>query len=109
MRRLDVHYRPAARRDLRNIARYLRESGASPGAVRRFIGRIELRCLKIGDAPLGGRSRDDLLPGVRSVPFEDSAVIFYEVVGDRVRIINVFYGGRDYEALYRDEGAPPGG
>ena len=34
------------------------------------------------------------------VPFERSAVIVYRV-GKTVEIVNVFYGGRDYEAAYR--------
>lgn len=34
------------------------------------------------------------------MPFERSTVIAYRV-GKTVEIVNVFYGGRDYEALYR--------
>jgi toxin ParE1/3/4 len=34
------------------------------------------------------------------VPFEHSAVIAYKVEEGAVRITNVFYGGRDYEALF---------
>jgi toxin ParE1/3/4 len=37
------------------------------------------------------------------VPFEHSAVIAYKVEADCVRIGNVFYGGQDYETLYRDD------
>lgn len=57
------------------------------------------RCRKIGDAPNGGRPRDDLEPGLRTVPFERTAIVAYRVT-DNVEITNVFYGGRDYEALY---------
>jgi toxin ParE1/3/4 len=46
------------------------------------------------------RPRDDLAPGLRTVPFERSAVIAYIVEGGAVQITNIFYGGRDYEALY---------
>lgn len=35
------------------------------------------------------------------VPFEHSAVIAYVVESNIVRIVNVFYGGRDYETLMR--------
>lgn len=45
-------------------------------------------------------SRDDLAPGLRIVPFEHSAVIAYHVA-DAVEIVNTFYGGRNYEALFR--------
>lgn len=108
MRRLEVRFRPEARRDLRRIAGYLHENGASVAAVRRFLARIEARSRKIGEVPLGGRPREDLLPGLRSVPFERSAVILYEVNEDHVRILNIFYGGRDYEALYHEPDPPAG-
>lgn len=66
--------------------------------------RIKDRCERIGDAPHGGRPREDLEPGLRTVPFESSALIAYRVEPDRMRITNVFYSGRDFEAFYRSEG-----
>ena len=39
-------------------------------------------------------------PGLRTAPFEKRAVIAYLTADDTVDIINVFYGGRDYEALW---------
>ena len=63
--------------------------------------RIKARCDLIGDAPLGGRSRDDLGPGLRTFAFERSTVIVYQAEPESVTITNVFYGGRDFEVLYR--------
>jgi len=51
--------------------------------------------------PHDGRPRDDLAPGLLTVPFERSAVIAYLVDDHQVRVTNVFYGGRDYEELYK--------
>ena len=48
-----------------------------------------------------GRPRDDLKVGLRTVPFERKAVIAYRVEADCVRISSIFYGGGDFEALYR--------
>jgi toxin ParE1/3/4 len=45
--------------------------------------------------------RDDLVPGLRTVPFEHRAVIAYVVENEIVRVTNIFYGGRDFEALLR--------
>jgi len=64
-----------------------------------------LKIVAIGNAPHGGRSRDDIMPGLRTVPFEHSAVIAYIVDDGLVCIVNIFYGGRDYEALMRDGGS----
>ncbi|MEW9835977.1 type II toxin-antitoxin system RelE/ParE family toxin [Mesorhizobium marinum] len=104
MRRLDVEYRQSAQNDLADIVRFLVENGASIDVALKFVLRIEDRCQRIGDAPHSGRPRDDLMPGLRTVPFEHSAVIAYIIVGDVVCILNIFYGGRDFEALYRNEG-----
>lgn len=54
-----------------------------------------------------GRRRDDLFPGLRTVPFEGRAVIAYLAREHRVEITNIFYGGQDYEALYRRSPAKP--
>jgi toxin ParE1/3/4 len=66
-----------------------------------FVRRIRERCKRIGDAPHGGRPRDDLEPGLRTMSVERSAAITYRVEPDRVQITNVFYSGQDFEALYR--------
>jgi toxin ParE1/3/4 len=66
-----------------------------------FARRIKARCDRIGYAPLGGRPRDDLAQGLRTVPFEKSVVITYVIVSDSVEITNIFYGGRDYQMFYR--------
>lgn len=43
--------------------------------------------------------------GLRTVPFEHSAVICYLVEADEVLITNIFYGGQNFEAILR--GDPP--
>jgi len=102
MRRVEVTYRPEAIADLQDIFRNIAETSQSPTIAAGVVGRITARCRRIGDVPFGGRPRDDLYPGLRTVPFERKAVIAYRV-GDVVEITNIFYGGRDFEALYRNE------
>jgi toxin ParE1/3/4 len=101
MQPLDVEFRPAALAELSAIFDYVLEISSSLKIARDFTLRIRERCERIGDAPHGGRPRDDLAPGLRTVPFERSAVIVYVIADGRVQITNIFYGGRDYEALYR--------
>jgi toxin ParE1/3/4 len=101
MRRLEVRFRPEASDDLEDIYRSIFRATLSPALAEGFTKRIRERCRRIGNVALGGRLRDDLEPGLRTVPFERRAVIAYKVESDCVRITNIFYGGRDYEALYR--------
>jgi toxin ParE1/3/4 len=91
--------------DLEAIGNYILDKGGSETIANGFVDRIRERCQNIGNAPRGGRPRDDIMPGLRTVPFEHSAVIAYVIEGDRVFIVNVFYGGRDFEALMRGDEA----
>lgn len=101
MRAVEVRYRPAAVEDLEQIYRFLRHLSRDADTARNYVLRIRTRCQKIGEVPLGGTARDDLAPGLRTVPFERRAVIAYRISGDVVEITNIFYGGRDFEAIYR--------
>ncbi|WAP71230.1 type II toxin-antitoxin system RelE/ParE family toxin [Jiella pelagia] len=105
MRRVDVIYRDEARRDLEQIYDAIFEISQSHDVAEGFVERVRARCEKIGDARLGGRRRDDLRPGLRSVPFEKSALILYRVA-EAVEIVNISLRGRNYEALFHDPGYP---
>ena len=65
-------------------------------AIRGYLGGF-------GSVPHRGTRRDDLMPGLRIVPFRRrTAVAFTVDDGARtVRILRVFYGGQDYEAVLR--------
>jgi toxin ParE1/3/4 len=100
MQRLRVEYQHDAIADLREIYRFVIGRSQNATVAKKFVRRIEARCRRIGNVPHGGRPRDDLEPGLRTVPFERSAVIAYKVEGDLVRIVNIFYGRRDFESFY---------
>lgn len=100
MKRAEVLFRAEASHDLLEIYRWIVSVSLDPVTAERFTGRLVEACERIGDAPFGGRPRDDLAAGLRTMAFERKAVIAYRVLDGRVEITNVFYGGRDYEALY---------
>ncbi|MFN3687477.1 type II toxin-antitoxin system RelE/ParE family toxin [Salinarimonas sp.] len=100
MRRLSVVYRPAAVEDAEDIFRYIIRKGGSARVAMAFVRRIRARCSRIGDAPWSGRPRDDLAVGLRTIAFERVAVIAYLVSNDQIVVTNIFYGGRDIDALY---------
>jgi toxin ParE1/3/4 len=100
MRHLKVSFRVEARADIENIYRSILHVSQSEAIALGFYNRIYARCKRIGLVPFGERRRDDLEIGLRTVPFEHSAIIAYKVEHERVRITNIFYGGRDYETFY---------
>ena len=111
MRRLPVVFQGEAEADLAGIFHVVLHASQDQSVAEGFIRRIIARCHRIGDAPHGGRPRGDLEPGLRTVPFERSAVIAYRVETESVTITNVFYGGRNFKALFQaaradDEPAP---
>lgn len=100
MKRLRVRYQDSAADDLQSIYLILRSQGANVNTARGYADRIRAACKRIGDAPEGGRSRDDLAPGLRTSGFERRAVIAYRIERDHVVIERVLYGGRDIDGLY---------
>lgn len=101
MKRYSIDYLPHALEDMTSIFLYILEISQNSITAERYVDRIYARCEKIGDAPFGGISREDLGAGIRMVAFERRAVILYRVEEELVLIANVFSGGRDYEALLR--------
>lgn len=100
MKRLTVEYRPEAIGDIEAIFLYVLEASQNFTTASNFTDRIFDRCENVGNAPLGGVARPDLGEGIRAVPFERKAVILYRVGEKAVEIVNVFYRGRDYEAIF---------
>ena len=60
-------------------------------------------CESLRTFPLRGTMRDDVRPGLRITNYRKRAVIAFDVAGDLVSIIGVFYGGQDYETILHDD------
>jgi len=52
-------------------------------------------------APLRGHKRDDIRPNLRTTALDKRAVAAFEVEENNniLRILGVYYGGRDYAAI----------
>lgn len=103
MKILPVRWSKRGELDLVDIADAIEAATSSARLAIGYAARIEERCGRIGNAPHSGRPRDDLAPGLRTIPFEKSALICYVIEDDTVWITNVFRRGRDYEAILRDQ------
>ena len=96
MKSRKVVFRPSAEADLNELYDYLSER-AGPDRAIAYIGRIERACDALRDFPKRGSSRDDLAPRIRLIGFERRASIAFLVEPECVRIVRIFYGGRDIE------------
>ena len=100
MKRLDVGFRKRALRDLDHISDTISRARGSRIVAERYRDRIVAACLRIGDAPEAGRPRDDIRPGLRAWTFERRLIIVYQLERDRVRIVRIVDGRRDYLRLF---------
>lgn len=96
-----VYFRPDAEADLFALYAYIAsEAGLIIAAG--YIDRIEAACMCLATFPERGTLRNDLAVGVRTIGFERRAVIAFRLEGETVRILRIFYGGRDYEDNLRN-------
>jgi toxin ParE1/3/4 len=101
-----VVLRPSAEADLTDLYHSIAERSGYPERAIAYIRRIRTYCETLASFPERGRRRDDLRPGLWTIGFERRVVIAYMILdtGD-VEIGRIFYGGRDYEAIMRDDEA----
>lgn len=69
----------------------------------RFVNGILDHIATLAEFPKRGTSRDDLRPGLRTIPWRRRATIAFMVEERDVVVIGIFYGGRDFEALLRED------
>ena len=95
-----VTFSPRSRQDLLEIGDYIARDNRSN--ARRFVARLNEQCQKIGRAPLGYVSRDDLAPGLRMATL-DRYVIFFRVFDGVVRIERILHGARNLPVVLDHE------
>ncbi len=89
---------PSAQADLDDIWDYIASNSIQNAD--RFVDRIYELCQKtLAYQPLMGRSREELVPKLRSFPV-GNYVIFYRPISDGVEIVRVLHGSRDIESLF---------
>lgn len=88
---------PQAIKDLETIHDFIAEDSIK--AARQFIDFLELKCESLAKAPTMGRSREELAPGLRSLPVK-RYVIFYRQNRGHIEIIRILHGARDIVSFF---------
>jgi toxin ParE1/3/4 len=96
----DVVFAPEARDDLFALYDWIAET-ASPQTALSYLERIERHCLGFSHVSERGTRRDDIRPGLRITGFERRVTIAFSVNDERVTILRLFYGGRNWERVLR--------
>lgn len=87
-----------ARIDLREIARYIAKD--KPSAAIKFLDEIEKTLRSLSQFSGMGTARDELLPGMRSLP-QGNYILFYQNNTERLLLVRVIYGARDFQSEFR--------
>jgi plasmid stabilization system protein ParE len=101
MKKYDVYLMPDAIKDLEGIYGYITDKSGFPERAWSYVEKLQQKCRELETAPLRGQQRDDLMHNLRIVPIDKKAVAAFIVDEEKkaVLVLNIFYGGRDYEAL----------
>ena len=97
---MQVIFTPLAERQIDALHEYI-TARANEERADRYVGRIVDFCNGFKTFPSRGTRRDDLLPGLRVTGFERRVTIAFVVTSDAVLIEGIFYGGQDFEAIFR--------
>ena len=101
MNKYDVYLMPDAIKDLEGIYGYIADKSGFPERAWGYVDKLRQKCRELETAPLRGQQRDDLMHNLRIVAIDKKAVAAFIVDEEKkaVLVLNIFYGGRDYEAL----------
>jgi toxin ParE1/3/4 len=99
VRSLPVVWRPDAQADLLALYDWIAER-ADPGTAYAYTSGIEEHAQRLAQFPHRGTPRDDLVPGLRTVPYRRRVTIAYRVLEDRVEVLRLVHAGQDWEGMF---------
>ena len=99
MKQYPVVWRPKARSSLLALYDWIAEQ-ADPETAFEYTSKIEAHAAKLANFPERGTPRDDLVSGLRTMPYRRRTVIAYRVLDDEVEILRVIHGGMDLNGAY---------
>ncbi len=97
---LEVRLSEEAEEDLAETYLYIAERDGIERAEA-VDRRLRAAFGKLADFPNRGSPRDELAPGLRSVPFERRATIYYRVTSETVDIMHIAWAGRDAAGIFK--------
>jgi toxin ParE1/3/4 len=92
-----VTRRPQAAADILEICDYIAED--SIVEADRWVDRLDEKLALWATQPMMGRSRDELAPRVRSLPF-GRYVVFFEPLSDGIDVVRALHGSRDIDTSF---------
>ena len=91
------YFTPKAQVDLESHQDYIARD--RPRASLAWVKALEVRCVTLARNPGWGRPREELRPGLRSLPF-GRYLLFYRVTRRGVEIVRVLHASRDLKTQF---------
>jgi plasmid stabilization system protein ParE len=85
------------------VALYFHIAAAASSEIAvRYTDAIVKQCESLKTFPMRGARRDDIRPGLRVFGFRRRVSIAFEITGEVVTILGIFYGGQNFEAAFKE-------
>jgi toxin ParE1/3/4 len=99
-----VVFTPDAEKQLDSLYVYIADHSGETRADD-FVGGVVEECISLSRFPERGTKRNDVRPNLRTLGYARRVTIAFSVnsATNIVTIHGVFYGGRDFEQLLRDD------
>jgi plasmid stabilization system protein ParE len=97
-----IVFTPEARDELDQLYAYI-AAAADVDIASRFVDGIIDHIATLKEFPKRGTPRDDLRPGLRTLAWRRRVTIAFMVEERDVVVFGIFYGGRDFESLLRED------
>ena len=78
-------------------------NAASAEIAEQYTEAIVQQCESLKTFPARGNRRDDIRPGLRVFGFRRRVSIAFEITGNIVTILGIFYAGRNFETIMHEE------
>lgn len=89
---------PDAADDVVEIASYIAQD--SQDAALRWMKLIDEKVRKLSDFPGIGAERDDLGPGLRSLPVGNYLIV-YRAIDDGIEVVRILHGARNLRWIFK--------
>lgn len=97
-----VRLSPRAKAQLDSLFLYIARN-ASSAIAGNYIDALLEKIDGLAEFSNRGSPRDDVRPGMRTIPFRRRVTIAYAVRSKEVLITGIFYAGQDFEVLLREK------
>lgn len=97
-----IVFTPEARDQLDRLHAYI-ATAADMDIASQFVNGIIDHIATLQEFPKRGTPRDDIRPGLRTLAWRRRVTIAFVVEEADVVVIGIFYGGRDFETLLKED------